>query len=208
LPPRSGSGYGGELPLDFTIHGALKADEQILVQYGGDPLQGRQLRDMCALLKPRHGTVRSPRSLGDFLLSQSQLKPPFTQMRSDRADLTQSTNALVLSTGVTIRPATIGATTRRLDSGTAYRALGEVAHAPTLSRMISRFSLAAALAEHPDRLTDAEYGGEWELPVLGAVTAPSAVLIRPDGYVAWVGDGTDTGLRVALTAWFGPPTAT
>ena len=56
-----------------------------------------------------------------------------------------------------------------------------------------------------DRVTaiDAEYGGAWELPVLGHVAAPAAVLIRPDGYVAWVGDGTDTGLRDALTAWFG-----
>jgi 2-polyprenyl-6-methoxyphenol hydroxylase-like FAD-dependent oxidoreductase len=50
---------------------------------------------------------------------------------------------------------------------------------------------------------DAEYGGPWELPVLGSVSAPAAVLIRPDGYVAWVGDGTDTGLRDALTTWFG-----
>jgi hypothetical protein len=51
--------------------------------------------------------------------------------------------------------------------------------------------------------TDAEYDGEWELPVLGQVAAPAAVLIRPDGHVAWVGDGTDTGLRDALTTWFG-----
>ena len=50
---------------------------------------------------------------------------------------------------------------------------------------------------------DADYAGEWELPALGEVTAPAAVLIRPDGYVAWVGDGTDTGLRDALTTWFG-----
>jgi 2-polyprenyl-6-methoxyphenol hydroxylase-like FAD-dependent oxidoreductase len=55
------------------------------------------------------------------------------------------------------------------------------------------------------QLIDAEYVGEWELPVLGAVTAPTAVLIRPDGYVAWVGDGTDNGLRDALTIWFGTP---
>ena len=57
------------------------------------------------------------------------------------------------------------------------------------------------------QLIDAEYVGEWELPVLGAVTAPTAVLIRPDGYVAWVGDRTHTGLPEALTTWFGPPTA-
>ena len=52
---------------------------------------------------------------------------------------------------------------------------------------------------------DAKYGGAWELPVLGHVAAPAAVLIRPDGYVTWVGDGTDTGLRDALTTWFGSP---
>jgi 2-polyprenyl-6-methoxyphenol hydroxylase-like FAD-dependent oxidoreductase len=57
------------------------------------------------------------------------------------------------------------------------------------------------------QLIDAEYGGTWELPVLGAVDAPAAVLIRPDGYVAWVGDGTELGLADALTSWFGPPTA-
>ncbi len=52
---------------------------------------------------------------------------------------------------------------------------------------------------------DAKYSGDWELPVLGQVTAPAAVLIRPDGYAAWVGDGTDNGLRDALTTWFGSP---
>jgi hypothetical protein len=57
------------------------------------------------------------------------------------------------------------------------------------------------------RPIDASYEGEWELPVLGAVSAPTAVLIRPDGYVAWVGDGTDAGLTDALTSWFGPPAA-
>lgn len=55
------------------------------------------------------------------------------------------------------------------------------------------------------QLVEAEYGGAWELPVIGAVAAPVAVLIRPDGYVAWVGDGTGTGLRDAVTAWFGTP---
>ena len=35
------------------------------------------------------------------------------------------------------------------------------------------------------RLIDARYAGTWELPVLGVVSVPTAVLIRPDGYVAW-----------------------
>lgn len=50
---------------------------------------------------------------------------------------------------------------------------------------------------------DATPDGKWELPVLGAVAAPAAVLVRPDGYVAWVGDGTQRGLAEALTRWFG-----
>ena len=57
------------------------------------------------------------------------------------------------------------------------------------------------------RSIHARYDGVWELPALGAVTAPTAVLIRPDGYVAWVGDGTRAGLADALTTWFGPPGA-
>lgn len=57
------------------------------------------------------------------------------------------------------------------------------------------------------QLIDAKHVGAWELPALGAVTAPTAVLIRPDGYVAWVGDLTQLGLADALTTWFGPPTA-
>ncbi len=57
------------------------------------------------------------------------------------------------------------------------------------------------------QVVDATYAGAWELPALGAVTAPTAVLIRPDGYVAWVGDPTQLGLADALTTWFGPPTA-
>ena len=52
---------------------------------------------------------------------------------------------------------------------------------------------------------DAQYVGAWELPAIGPVAAPSAVLIRPDGYVAWVGDSTQVGLADALTTWFGPP---
>lgn len=57
------------------------------------------------------------------------------------------------------------------------------------------------------QLVDAQHAGAWELPVLGTVNAAPAVLIRPDGYVAWVGDGTTAGLPEAMTAWFGPPAA-
>lgn len=65
------------------------------------------------------------------------------------------------------------------------------------------------IAQWSDRvqLVYAKYDGPWELPGFGTVTPPSAVLIRPDGYVAWVGDGTQTGLGDAVTKWFSPAAA-
>ncbi|MDA9435824.1 FAD-dependent monooxygenase [Bradyrhizobium sp. CCBAU 51627] len=56
-----------------------------------------------------------------------------------------------------------------------------------------------------DRVTriDAVHDGAWELPSVGAVSAPKAVLVRPDGHVAWVGDQGSGGLAEALTRWFG-----
>ncbi|MFT3926640.1 MAG: FAD-dependent monooxygenase [Myxococcales bacterium] len=68
---------------------------------------------------------------------------------------------------------------------------------------------ALDIAPWTDRVrhVEARYEGPWELPVFGGVPAPKAVLIRPDGHVAWVGEGTDAGLRDALTMWFGAPAA-
>jgi 2-polyprenyl-6-methoxyphenol hydroxylase-like FAD-dependent oxidoreductase len=57
------------------------------------------------------------------------------------------------------------------------------------------------------QFVDATSAGPWELPAIGLVTAPTAVLVRPDGYVAWVGDQTEMGLADALTNWFGRPAA-
>jgi hypothetical protein len=61
------------------------------------------------------------------------------------------------------------------------------------------------------RRVDAAYDGVWELPVVGEVEAPTAVLVRPDGHVAWVGRGlsraSGEGLTEALTRWFGPAPA-
>ena len=57
------------------------------------------------------------------------------------------------------------------------------------------------------QLINAEYEGIWYLPAIGVVTAPAAVLVRPDGYVAWVGDRTQPDLTDALTTWFGLPAA-
>jgi 2-polyprenyl-6-methoxyphenol hydroxylase-like FAD-dependent oxidoreductase len=77
---------------------------------------------------------------------------------------------------------------------------------PVLLNLGDAGALDIASSPWADRVQrfDARYAGEWALPVLGAVAAPAAVLIRPDGYVAWVGEGTDQGLSDALTTWCGP----
>ncbi|HEU0166362.1 MAG TPA: FAD-dependent monooxygenase, partial [Chloroflexota bacterium] len=55
------------------------------------------------------------------------------------------------------------------------------------------------------QMVHATYQGEWELPVVGVVPAPPAVLVRPDGYVAWAGELADPALAEALSSWFGAP---
>jgi hypothetical protein len=69
--------------------------------------------------------------------------------------------------------------------------------------------IGIAVASRADRVkvVDAEYDGAWELPLIGQVTAPETVLVRPDGHVAWVGDEGQRGLAEAMTTWFGPGAA-
>lgn len=70
-------------------------------------------------------------------------------------------------------------------------------------------SCAFDISRWADRvqLINAKYDGPWELPVIGTVDAPTAVLIRPDGCVAWVGEGNEQRLVDAMTIWFGEPAA-
>ena len=76
---------------------------------------------------------------------------------------------------------------------------------PVLINLGERGAVDAGSWADRVQLMDAKYEGPWELPVIGSVAAPVAVLVRPDGYVAWVGDETQTGLTDALNLWFGPP---
>ena len=81
-------------------------------------------------------------------------------------------------------------------------------HVPCCSTSASPASFDIAPWADRVQAVDATIDGAWELPVLGAVAAPAAVLIRPDGYVAWVGEGSDAGLAEALTTWLGPAAST
>jgi hypothetical protein len=78
---------------------------------------------------------------------------------------------------------------------------------PVLLNLVESGSLDSTPWAERVQVIDATFTGRWELPVLGVVTAPTAVLIRPDGHVAWVGEGSHLGLSDALTTWFGPPSA-
>ena len=95
-----------------------------------------------------------------------------------------------------------------LSSGRRHRATGARSRPPEWRQARPRTDEGLA-RDHAwadrVRLIEARYTGVWELPVLGAVSAPTAVLIQPDGHVASAGGGTEQGLRDALTTWFGPP---
>ena len=76
---------------------------------------------------------------------------------------------------------------------------------PVLIRFGETGGFDVAPWAHRVESIDATYHGPWELPAIGTVAAPSAVLVRPDGYVAWVGRLSDAGLEAALSTWFGAP---
>lgn len=77
----------------------------------------------------------------------------------------------------------------------AATAVSSAAASPASSSKVSRL-----------RVVEARYDGGWELPVIGAVVASTAVLIRPDGHVAWVGEAVDASLRSVIVRWFGDST--
>jgi hypothetical protein len=96
-----------------------------------------------------------------------------------------------------------------LESDTGPLRLFDLLHdaRPLLINLGWRGELAIEPWSDRVRVVDARYAGSWEIPVLGEIAAPVALLVRPDGHVAWVSEGSDTGLREALTTWFGPPAA-
>jgi 3-(3-hydroxy-phenyl)propionate hydroxylase len=109
------------------------------------------------------------------------------------------------------RPELLGRRMPDLDLATAAgpRRVYSLLHRarPALINLGEPGALDAVAAPWAERvpLLDATNAGEWELPIAGVVPAPSAVLVRPDGHVAWVGTGSAAGLADALATWFGPP---
>ena len=97
-----------------------------------------------------------------------------------------------------------------LETAAGARRVFELLHEarPVLLNLGAPGSVDASRWSDRVRLVNARYAGAWELPVIGTVEAPTAVLIRPDGYVAWVGARNRDGLEDALTTWFGSPSAT
>ena len=75
---------------------------------------------------------------------------------------------------------------------------------PVLINFAAAVSIEAGHWAERVQLVDAEHRGDWVLPVLGQISAPTGVLIRPDGHVDWVGEGTTSGLLDALGRWCGP----
>ncbi|WTY77707.1 FAD-dependent monooxygenase [Streptomyces phaeochromogenes] len=82
---------------------------------------------------------------------------------------------------------------------------------PVLLDLRGSDEVAAAAEGWADRVDLVEARSEddhWPVPAIGEIPAPAALLIRPDGHVAWAsaaGGAPDTSaLQTALATWFGP----
>jgi 2-polyprenyl-6-methoxyphenol hydroxylase-like FAD-dependent oxidoreductase len=203
--------------LAQVVHGT--SPESLLETYHAErhPVGARVLRNTMALTALERGDDRNDalREMISELFKMDETRRQYVAMMSGldiRYDLGHSESES--DSDIAKRHPLLGRRMPDLDLVTAdgLQQVFNLLHdaRPVLLNLGERSELSdlmtLEIAPWADRvqLIDARYDGVWELPVLGAVTAPSAVLIRPDGYVAWVGDGADEGLRDALTTWFGP----
>lgn len=94
-----------------------------------------------------------------------------------------------------------------IETAGGQQRVSDLLHAarPVLLNLAAPGSLDIAQWADRVEVVDATTVGPWALPGIGSVTAPEALLIRPDGYVAWVGDQSQAGLTEALATWFGRP---
>ena len=192
--------------LAQVVRGA--SDESLLDTYHTErhPVAARVLRNMLASVVLRRCDDRTTalREVLRDLLAMDEPRKKFAAIMSGldiRYDLGHS--------DIDKRHPLLGRRMPDLDVNTrngamrVFRLLHDAR--PVLLNLGEPGSVDVAGWEDRVRRVDASYAGAWELPAIGRVAAASAVLIRPDGHVAWVGDGARSGLAEALTTWFGPP---
>ena len=165
------------------------------------PVAARALRNTMAQMALRRPDDRT-KALGDYVSDVLRMDEPRKRLASEMSGLDVQYD---LGAGHPL----LGRRMPDLDLATADGPLRVFTLLHGARPVLLNLDTPGALDIGPwaDRvqLIDADYAGTWELPALGAVRAPGAVLIRPDGHVAWVGDQTQQGLVDALTTWFGAP---
>ncbi|HEY6877361.1 MAG TPA: FAD-dependent monooxygenase [Polyangiales bacterium] len=183
--------------LAQVIHGS--ADESLLDSYHNErhPQGARVLRNTLALTALDRGDARSEalRELTSELLRVDQARQHYVAMISG-LDVRYELGAGHALLGRRMPDL-------ELDMAGGPRRVYSLLHEgrPLLLSFAGAFDITPWA--HRVRQVDARYRGAWELPAVGVVAPPAAVLIRPDGYVAWVGEGTEQGLHDALRAWCG-----
>ncbi len=163
------------------------------------PVAARVMRGVMALSALRETDERT-KALGEYVSQMLAMDEPRKRLAGQMSGLDVHYD---LGAGHPL----LGRRMPDLDLATARGPLRVFSLLHEARPALVNFGASVDITPWSDRvaLVDAEYAGPWELPVLGEVPAPHAVLVRPDGYVAWVGDGTQAGLADALTTWFGPP---
>jgi 3-(3-hydroxy-phenyl)propionate hydroxylase len=206
-PPMGGQGLNigvqDSMNLGWKLAQVVKriSSDHLLDTYHAErhPVAARVLRNTMAHVALRRQDERS-KALADYVAQFLRMDEPRTRMAAEVSGLDLHYN---LGEGHPL----LGRRMPDLDlvTGNGTVRVFSLLHAarPVLINFGDAGSFNIAPWTDRVQLVDAKYSGAWVLPVLGVVAAPTAVLIRPDGYVAWVGDSTQAGLTDALTMWFG-----
>ena len=210
-PPMGGQGLNigvqDAVNLGWKLAQVVKriSPESLLDTYHGErhPVAARVLQNTMAQVALRRDDDRS-KALGAYVSD-------FLKMNEPRTRLVGELSGLDLRYDLGDGHPLLGRRMPDLDLITASGRLRLFTLLHGAKPVLLNLGEASGLDIRPwsDRVQaiDASYGGKWDLPVIGTVAAPGAVLVRPDGHVAWAGDVAEVGLGDALTYWFGPPRA-
>jgi 3-(3-hydroxy-phenyl)propionate hydroxylase len=207
-PPTGGQGIGLGVQdavnlgwkLAQVVRGVSSADLLDTYQSERHPATARVLKNVMIQAMLQRGDARTD-ALRDTIAGLAAFEEP-------RAHLVGLLSGLDVCHGSDEGHPVVGRRMPDLDLTTDLgpRRVFELLHEarPVLLNLDERASFDLGGWTDRVRHVKATTGKAWVLPVVGVVPAPTAVLIRPDGYVAWSGDGTDRGLIESLTAWCGP----